>query len=67
MVGGYDNDVDVDMLAGNSDVSKHGCVGLVPEQQPLVKSPTQDEFREAWSEATFTMDRQFCRRQMDAV
>ena len=51
MVGGYDNDVDVDMLAGNSDVSKHGCVGLVPDQQPLVKSPTQDEFRETWSEA----------------
>jgi hypothetical protein len=49
--GGYDNAVDVDMLAGSSDASKRGCVGLAAGQQTLVKAPTQAEFREAWSEA----------------
>jgi hypothetical protein len=43
--------MDVDVLAGSSDASKRGCVGLAAGQQTLVKAPTQAEFREAWSEA----------------
>ena len=38
MVVGYDNDVDVDILAGSSDASNRGCVGLAAGQQTLVKA-----------------------------
>ncbi len=50
MVGGYDNDVDVDTLEGSTDPSKCRWVGLSSGQQTLVTVSTQTEFRESWSE-----------------
>ena len=56
VVGGYDNDVDVDMMTGNSDGSKRACVGL-PTGQKIHWTDNSVRVGDRWMWGLFIMNR----------